>query len=140
MDERTIRWLENWLGCWAQSMVINGSTSGWQPVISKVPQGSILGLILFNIFISYLGDETERSLSKFVDSTELERMIGTANTRAPIQRDPEKSEDGANRNSTEFNKEKCNIMHVGHQPAWHQSTLGTEGLPGQMQPSSTLSS
>ena len=78
-------------------MVINGSTSGWQPVISRVPQGSILGLILFNIFISYLSDETERTLSKFVDSTKLERMIDTANSRAPIQRDLEKLEDGANK-------------------------------------------
>lgn len=87
-------------------MVINGSTSGWQPVISRVLQGSILGLILFNNFISYLGDETEHTLSKFVDSTKLERMIDTSNSRVPIQRDLEKLEDRANRNSTEF-KKKC---------------------------------
>jgi len=74
-------------------MVINGSTSAWQPVINRVPQGSILGLILFNIFISYLGDETEHTLSKSVDSTKLGRMTDTANSRGPIQRDPEKLED-----------------------------------------------
>lgn len=118
-------------------MVINGSTSGWQPVISRVPQGSILGLILLNIFISYLGDETERTLSKFVDSTKLERMIGTASSRAPIQRDLEKLEDGANRNSTEFYK-KCKIMHVGRHHTWHQSRLGTDRLPGQTSLQHTL--
>lgn len=117
-------------------MVINGSTSGWQPVISRVPQGSILGLILFNIFISYLGDETECTLSKFVDSTKLVRMIDTANSRAPIQRDLEKLEDGANRNSTEFNK--CKIMHVGHHHAWHLSRLRTDKLPGQTSLQHTL--
>lgn len=78
-------------------MVINGLTSGWQPVISRVPQRSILGLILFNISISYLGDETERTLSRFGDSTKLEGMIDTANGRAPIQRDLEKLQDGANK-------------------------------------------
>lgn len=78
-------------------MVINGSTSGWQPVISRAPQGSIVGLILFNIFISYLGDETECTLSKSVDSTKLERMTDIANSRAPIQRDLEELGDGANK-------------------------------------------
>lgn len=76
-------------------MVINGSTSGLQPVISRVPQGSRLGLILFNIFISYLGDETECTLSKSGDSTKLARMIDIAKSRIPTQRDLEKFEDGA---------------------------------------------
>ncbi|KAK4814834.1 hypothetical protein QYF61_027807 [Mycteria americana] len=77
------------------------------------------------------------TLSKFVDSTKLERMIDTANSRAPIQRDLEKLEDGANRNSTEFNK-KCKIMLVGHHHAWHQSRLGTDRLPGQTSRQHTL--
>ncbi|GAB0196159.1 mitochondrial enolase superfamily member 1 [Grus japonensis] len=86
---------------------------------------------------SYLGDETERTLSKFVDSTKLERMIDTANSRTPIQRDLEKFEDGANRNSMESNK-KCRIMHVGRHRAWHQSRLGTDELPGQTSLQHTL--
>lgn len=86
-------------------MVINGSTSGWQPVISRVPQGSILGLILFNIFISYLGDETECTLSKSVDSTKLERMTDIANSRAPLQRDLEELGDG----TSEFPSIQCEV-------------------------------
>ena len=80
----TVQWM---LAVCSQSVVINGSVSGWRLVTSTVPQGSILGLVLFNIFINDTGNGIERILSKLTDDTMLSCAVTILEGREAIQRD-----------------------------------------------------
>ena len=80
-----INWIEKWLTHRRQRVIVDGEISNWKSVLSGVPQGSVLGPILFLIYINDLEDDISSKVPKFADDTKVFRKVTNDTDKQSLQ-------------------------------------------------------
>ncbi|CAM4522288.1 unnamed protein product [Lepidochelys olivacea] len=128
INRKIERWIRNWLIGRLQWVLLKGELSGWREVTSGVPQGSVLGPILFNLFITDLGTKSGSVLIKFADDTKLGGIANLDKDQDIIQENLDDLVNWSNSNRMKFNSEKCKVMHLGINNKNFSYKLGTHQL------------
>ena len=114
IDGGILRWIRNFLGERHHRVKIRNTTSDWLPVVSGVPQGSVMGPVLFLIYINDLVKNLESAASLFADDAKIYRTIKTEADIDALKRDMERLDEWSKKWLLSFNVDKCKTMHVGH--------------------------
>ena len=108
-----LEWIENWLLGRQQRVLLNGCRSEWKEVLSGVPQGSVLGPLLFLIFVNSIEDGVKSAVLKFADDLKVFRTIESAHDQEVFQSDLNRLLEWSEKWQMKFNLSKCKTMHIG---------------------------
>ena len=111
------KWIESFLSQRLQSVVVDGEHSESVPVESGVPQGTVMGPLLFLLYINDLPDCVTSHVRLFADDCLVYRPIHSFEDQVALQRDLEALTSWAEKWGMRFNPGKCVIM----------STVGKKG-------------
>jgi hypothetical protein len=111
IDGKTRQWIHSFLTGRSQCVVVDGEASPWVPVTSGVPQGSVLGPILFLIYINDISSNISSNIRLFADDTIIYRTINDETDSKALQTDLNTLADWSRVWQMEFHPGKCNVIH-----------------------------
>ena len=129
INNHILAWIRSWLTGRTQRTVLNGKSSRTTDVKSGVPQGSVLGPLLFIIYIEDI-DACATAISiinKFADDTKLGQALSDPDSHTKLQQCLDKLGDWASTWCMSFNEKKCTVLHCGRNNPQH--TYSLNGVP-----------
>lgn len=108
------KWVHQFLTNRSQYVTVTGAKSKTEPVISGVPQGSVLGPVLFLIMIGDIDEGLiECIIRTFADDTKVIQEISSPEDQTKLQNSLNKIYQWAEKNNMKFNDTKFNLMRYG---------------------------
>ena len=120
-----LNWITDFLSNRRQRVNIKGSYSDWSSVTSGVPQGSVLGPLLFIIYINDLPESVQSYTAIFADDTKLYRPIINAEDSNILQSDLDLLVEWCKVWLMNFNYSKCKHLPFGHNSPSRHYTMGS---------------
>lgn len=114
ITDKAIKWIAAFLNNRKQRVRANTKISEWKPVLSGIPQGSILGPILFILFVNDVPGLINAFVEMFADDTKLFAFLLSEFSPAMLQTDLGLLEDWTKLMQMSFHPDKCKVMHLGH--------------------------
>ena len=109
-----LRWIKDYLTNRTQQVRVNGHYSSSSAVRSGVPQGSVLGPVLFLIFVADIAPLVKNFISLYADDTKLySYLLDSNHTSESIQEDINILSSWSQRMQMSFNPDKCVSLHMG---------------------------
>ena len=109
-----LAWIKSFLTGRTQIVKVNGESSYESEVLSGIPQGSVLGPLLFVLYINDLPGEIESDTLLFADDTKIFKLITSIQDSLSLQSDIHRLEDWSNKWLLNFNLKKCHVLSIGH--------------------------
>jgi hypothetical protein len=128
IDAPILPWIHSFLSKRKQKVIVCGQSSEWHDVLSGIPQGSVLGPVLFIVYINTM---VERDLSSdvfmYADDTKVFREVTNDSDRQALQKDIDSLHDWTRESLLKFHPDKCTVMHVGQNSSYENTHYTMDG-------------
>ena len=125
---KLLKWIENFLSDRKQRVIVGNQKSSWQNVTSGIPQGSVLGPILFIIFINDMPDQVESIMKLFADDAKVFKALESSDDIDILQEDVNKLLSWSHKWQLPLSIPKCKVIHYGKNNPRHVYTMGDSQL------------
>ena len=132
-----LKWLKSYVSGRRHKTVIDGEASSWLPVKSGVPQGSILGPLLFVTYVNDLAGVVDDNsiVQLYADDTKCYRLISDRSDQLQLQSDLDKLQKWSTDQCMSFNIKKCRQLCVTKKrnPLHYDYFIGSTCVPKALQ-------
>ena len=109
-----LKWIANFLHNRLMRVIVNGECSDWAHVWSRIPQASVLGPLLFLVFVNDLPGWIKTNIRMFAGDTKVWTNLVREADITQLQDDLNSLCDWSRKWLLQFNPQKCVVMHIGH--------------------------